>query len=471
MSALPAGTVSKKKLRPLSGLDAAFLYLEAAGTPMHVGSVMLLDVPKRQRAGFHRRLIEHVTARLAAAPALRRVLVEARFDLDHPSWREVASVDVGQHVVRLRLPSPGTPAQLWRAVADLHAPALPRDRPLWQFAVIEGLKSGEIAFYAKIHHALLDGQGGMALARALLDVDPRAAVPPAARGRAPRALAAAAQATRIGQLADFVRALPQSVRLATDALREAGSLLGSLRDVVTRAPRTPFNVQVGPRRSYAAASLALDEVRRVARHFEASVNDVVLALCAGALRDHLRRARALPKTPLVAAMPISLRAAGNAEADNQVSMAQCELPTHLADPLARLRAIRSATGRIKQRVAGIRSLIPTDFPGFAAPIWATGLSRLWGMGQLAERLPPLANLVMSNVPGPPVTLVLAGARIRHYFPVSIVTHGLALNITANSYAGWLEFGLIADRDVLPRPQALAAGFGRELARLAGIMDR
>lgn len=459
-----------ERLRPLSGLDAGFLYLEAAGTPMHVGGVMLLRVAKRLHAAFRRRLAAQIRERLPRIAALRRVLVEARFDLDHPAWREARHIDLDQHIQSLRLARPGSPAQLWRLVADLHAQALPRDRPLWQLFVIEGLASGEIAFYAKVHHAMLDGAGGIALAQSLVDATPGAE---SAQTAAPRRRSSGARVARGDSRAGFanlVRALPESLKVATDALREAGRLIGSLRDAITLAPRTPFNAHVGPRRSYAVASLPLDEVKRVARHFEASVNDVVLALCAGALRDWLRRRNALPEEPLVAAMPVSLRAAGNTEANNQVSMVQCALPTQLADPVERLRTIGAATKRVKARVAGLRSLIPTDFPGFAAPIWATGLSRLWAREQLSERLPALANLVISNVPGPPRPLRLAGARIVHYYPVSIVTHGLGLNITVGSYAGSLEFGVLADRAIVANPNALARGLQRELTTLLNQID-
>jgi WS/DGAT/MGAT family acyltransferase len=192
---------------------------------------------------------------------------------------------------------------------------------------------------------------------------------------------------------------------------------------------------------------------------------VVLALVASALRDYLKRQDALPDEPLVVGMPVSLRGAENTEINNQVSMVQCALPTHLADPLERLAAIRSATQSIKLRVAAFKDLIPTDFPGLAAPIWASGLSRLWARGKVAERLPPLANLVVSNVPGPPVDLYLAGAKLHHYYPVSIVTHGLGLNITVHSYGGSMDFGLIAARDVVPKPEQIAAGLKRALDNL------
>jgi diacylglycerol O-acyltransferase / wax synthase len=457
----------------LSGLDAGFLYLEAAGTPMHVGSVMLLEKPRRQY-DFHRALVAHIRERLPCAAALRRILKEAPLDLGHPMWDEVADLDLDVHILQRRLPAPGTLAQLWRLVADLHAEALPRDRPLWQFVVIDGLRSAESVLYSKVHHALLDGQGGMALAQALLDVHPTkpgrsstATADHSAKSAAPRRsdLANAAIRASAQQFAKLLRGLPTSLKLAADAARGVGGLLGRLRDSVMLAPRTAFNAQVGPRRSFAVASLPLAEVKLVARGFGVSLNDVVLALCASSLREYLQRRKALPSRSLIAAMPVSLRAAGNAEVNNQVSMVQCVLPTDIADPVERLRAISAATGQLKRQVANFRSLIPTDFPGLAAPIWASGLSRLWARGRIAERLPPLANLAISNVPGPPVPLYLAGAKVLHYFPVSIVTHGLGLNITATSYAGSLEFGLIACRDAAPKLDGMAAGLTRALNEL------
>jgi len=430
---------------------------------MHVGSVMVLRTPKRRGYDFFSAVMALMRERLPEAAPLRRVLQDAPLDLGHPHWIEVPAIDLDRHIGKRRLAAPGSLAQLWRLVGELHAEQLPRDRPLWQFVVIEGLQSGEVALYSKVHHALLDGQGGIALAQVLLDVHPTkrgagSAAPPHVRKHpAKKSVGASAQS-----FAKLVRDLPALLKAATDAARGAGSLLGKLRDSVMLAPRTPFNAHVGAQRSFAVVSLPLDAVKRVARHFETSLNDVVLALCASTLRDYLLRRRALPAESLVAAMPVSLRAAGDASADNQVSMVQCALRTDIADPVERLAAIAAATGSLKRQVASVRSWIPTDFPGLAAPIWAPALSRLWGQGRIAERLPSLANLVVSNVPGPPMTLFMAGAKIVHYYPVSIVTHGLGLNITVNSYAGWLEFGVIAGKEIAPRVATIATGLNRAL---------
>ena len=456
------------KLEPLSGLDAGFLYLEAAGTPMHVGNVMLIE-PAKGRRDFHRDLIAHLAERVPMTKVLRRVLQAAPLALGHPMWREIDDVDLAGHVLRRKLPGKGTQAQLDALVAKLHAQMLDRARPLWQFVVIEGLASGAVALYSKIHHAVLDGQGGVALAQVLLDLEPSS---PRKRGlgrEAPGRGAAhldsrlrgnaGVQVTlraNLKQLVQALRAVPPTLKIATEKSDVTWrQRLERLRESLWFAPRTPFNAQCSDERSFASASLPLEAVKRVAKANVASLNDVVLALCTTVLREHLQRMNELPRKSLIAAMPVSLRARDDTQVNNQVSMVQCPLPTEVEDPFERLRAITTATMGIKRSVSEFRHLIPTDFPGLGAPHWAPGLSRLWARSRLVERLPPLANVAISNVPGPPVPLYLAGAVVRHIFPVSIVTHGLGLNVTVQSYAGMLEFGLTACKRALPRPQALA----------------
>lgn len=447
--------------QPLSGLDAAFVYLEAAGTPMHVGALMLLAPPKLGKGGFAPRLRAHLLQRLPRAKALRRVLQPAPYALDHPHWVDATDFDLDQHLSTHRLPRPGTRAQLLALVARLHAQPLDRSRPLWALHLIEGLDDGNVALFSRLHHALLDGQGAVALARALLDLAPGVAIP--AQTPHPRAAAPARSApstlTRVGSA---LLGLPQTLR---EVWSSAPQVIERLRDSVMLAPRTPFNVQVGPGRRLAVGSVALADLRRIAKGFGVSLNDVVMALCGAALREYLLRHKALPRTSLVAAMPFSLRAGGDGEANNQVSMAQCALHTELADPVARLRAIAESTQRIKQQVGLLRNFIPTDFPGLAAPLWASGLSRVWASGHLAEKLPALANLVISNVPGSPVPLALAGARVLANYPVSIVTHGLALNITVQTYAGQLDIGIVSDRDAVRNPAVLLRGIDRAVAAL------
>lgn len=456
-------------LRPLSGLDAAFLYLEGLGTPMHVGSLMILDLPKRFHGDFRERLRDHIAGRLGRAAALRRSLTDAPLGLGHPLWQEQSALDLDKHVLKRRLRAPGSRAALLGLVGRLHAEPLDRDLPLWQLVVIEGLDDGRIALYSKIHHALLDGQGGVALARALLDLDPaavghgRAADSEKGSGDASTiSIAREAARATFDQFGRLLRGIPGVARMAAAGVASPRRTVAGIRDGVLVAPRTPFNVQVGDSRAFAVADIELARVKAVASACGVSLNDTVMATCSLALRDALLRQKALPGKPLVAAMPISLRGSGDGEANNQVSMVQCELPTDEADAAAVMRRVHAATAQIKARVHAFRSLIPTDFPGLAAPLWATGLSRLWARGRVSERLPPLANVVISNVPGPPVPLYLAGARVCEYYPMSIVTHGLALNITVQSYAGRLQFGVLSCKEALPRPQRLADGLIRAL---------
>ena len=459
-------------LTPLTGLDAAFLYLESAGTPMHVGSVMLIELPKRRGFDFHAALLAHIAERLPRAPALRRVLHEAPLDLGHPMWANAQDIDLRKHIRKRKLAGAGGHDKLMALVGKLHSEPLSRDLPMWQFVVIENVGPGLVALYSKVHHALLDGQGGIALAQAILDVAPvvpkraskkSAMQPAAALSRSD--LARTATRSTVNQFAKLLRALPATLKLA-GSVGQAASMIGNLRENILLAPRTVFNCKIGPGRSFGAVSLSLSEVKRVARGFGVSLNDVVMAICSGALRDLLLAVDGLPKKSLVAAMPVSLRDSGNTDVNNQVSMVQCSLATDVADPVERLKAIQNSTAQIKRRIAAFKNLIPTDFPGLAAPIWASGLSRLWASGSIAERLPALANVAISNVPGPPVPLYLAGAKLRHYYPVSIVTHGLAFNITVQSYAGSLEFGLTACKDVVARPDIVARAMAAALQELS-----
>jgi diacylglycerol O-acyltransferase / wax synthase len=459
LGGLIPGEYVLKRLRPLSGLDALFVYLETLGTPMHVASVMRLVPPAPRRADYPQRLREHLAARLLQLPMLRRVLVDAPLASGHPAWHERDDIAIERHVLLRRLPAPGSERQLDALVARLHAAPLPRDRPLWRIVVIAGLADGGCALYLQSHHALVDGQAGVQLTRALLDVAPHA---PQRRGtdavHAARAAAASPRAPTVA-LAAGARHFQRLLRDLPGRLQEiagrggARALLSSLRGSLRLAPRTPFNVQVGASRRYASGSLPLLPLRALAKASGASINDLLLVLVAGALRDYLDARGQLPAASLLAAMPVSLRT-GASDGGNQVSMAQCTLGTDIADPLQRLATIRADADAVKARVQTWGSLLPTDFPGVGAPLIASGLGGLWRRGRLGERLPPLANLVVSNVPGPPTLLYVANARVRAFHPVSIVTHGLGLNITVLSYNGALEIGVVSTPESMARPDLL-----------------
>jgi WS/DGAT/MGAT family acyltransferase len=465
------------RLQPLSGLDSLFLHLETPETPMHVASLHLFDVPEGYRGDFHANLKQQVARRLHLVPLFRRRLHTLPLAIGNPCWVEEAEVDLDYHVRRVRLPRPGTQAQLEAGAARIHATLMDRRRPLWEAHVIEGLQSGQVGLYIRVHHAVLDGAAGMALAGALLDPTPEPRdVPRPPRGRRAQAeppgfvqLARAALRHDVDQYAKLLRRLPDLIGvLAGPGQRTADPGAEPARRSRAFGPRTPLNVSITAERSFAALSLPLDEVKRVARAHDAKLNDVVLALCSGALRRHLSRHGGIPQEPLIAGMPYSLREVGNTDYSTQVTMTLVNLATDIADPVQRLRAIRDAAGAIKSVAGRAKSLIPTDTPSLGAPWLLGGLAALYERAKVADRLPPIMNVVISNIPGPAAPLYAAGARMRTYWPLSIVEHGVGLNITVVSYCGALDFGLVAARCAVPDVHPLARAIEEAHAELLGL---
>lgn len=459
-------------MRPLSALDALFLHLETPATPMHVGAAHLLERPRACRSGddYLLRVRRHVARRLHLSPVFTRRLETMPLAFANPVWVRADDIDLEHHVVLVRLPKPGTHAQFEATVARLHAQPLDRARPLWRFHVIDGLADGGLGFYTKIHHATLDGAAGVALAHALLDVTPapRAVAPARRRPRdQPGLVAMVGTALKASSAQSFnlVRQLPALARVAA---RLAVGSTGFARQFAF-GPRTPFNHVIEAGRSFATASLPLVDVRRIAGAQDATLNDVVLAIISGALRRYLAARGGVPQRSLVAALPVSLREAGNVEATTLATMTLASLATTIADPLERLLAIQASTASAKAVTRALKGVIPTDFPSLGLPWLLTAAAGLYGRTSLADRLPPLANLVVSNVPGPEMPLYLAGARLKTYWPLSIVEHGLGLNITLQSYAGSLDFGIVAARAGMPDARPLARGLHAALEELLSAL--
>lgn len=462
-------------MKHLSALDALFLHLETPETPMHVGSVMLLERPpgRGKSADPYTRLRDHIARRLHLAPVFTRKLATMPLRLANPAWLREPDIDLAHHVRRAKLPKPGTRAQLESAVAKLHEGVLDRDRPLWQFTVIEGLRGGEVALYAKVHHAALDGQGGIAVAQALLDTGrtPRRA----GRGEVlelrppptPARLLGAALRNTVAQYGRILKTLPDTVR----AVARGGAVALAAPSRVKSGlfgPPTPMNTAIGPRRAFAMQQIPLDEAKAVARHFGVKLNDVVLATCAGALRAHFAKDGEALSRAMVGAVPASLRAPGDTAAANSVTMMRVALATDIADPVKRLNAIAASSTRAKTITGVMKTAIPTDLPSLGLPWLMAAITPLYRKAAQAKRVPALANVAISNVPGPPAALYLAGAKVHAYFPVSIVTHGLALNITIISYDGSLDYGLVAATPAMPDLK----GFARRIAAAHGeLLER
>ena len=470
-------------MQHLSVVDGAFLHLESPEMPMHVGSLALFEAPAGPHDEWFDAVKAHVASRMHLAPVFTRKLALMPFDLANPVWIHDDDIDLDYHMRRTVLPKPGTTAQLEALCARLHSSLLDRSRPLWEFYVIEGLADGRIGFYSKLHHAAVDGQAAMALAETMFDItpEPRRVKPPRAKRSHRYQLGVAEllgaglsnQLTQVGMLARLLP--PLAGALWTAAKTAAMTAINQRRtgDVARRsgpgtrfkfAPATPFNTSITNQRSFAGVTLPMADVKRIGKLHGASVNDMVLWLCSTALRGYLADARELPDKSLVAGVPISLRAEGDTRSNNQVSGTVIDLATQEPDAGKRLTQIMAGTRAMKAQMGAFGSLIPKDFPSLGSPWLLSGLASLYGRSRIADRL-RIANVVISNVPGPQVPLYLAGAKMTGIFPVSIVVHGIALNITVQSYMGQLCFGLIACRRALPDVAELAKQLERALQTL------
>ncbi|MBV9287122.1 MAG: wax ester/triacylglycerol synthase family O-acyltransferase [Hyphomicrobiales bacterium] len=457
----------------LSALDALFLYLETPETPMHVGSVTVFQ-PEKPQDDLFARFREHTAARLDLLPSYRRRLQATPLGIDHPAWLVEDKLDLDHHIRHKALPKPGSMTELRALVAELHALPLDRARPLWQYHFIEGLEGGAFAVYAKVHHAAMDGVAGQATLGVVYDFSPddehlatvRSPVSPDVEPSDAIELASTAVGDFIRQGWRAVKSLPGAAaaltRIAPNLSRDARFLFSYVKDT----PRTPFNATISAARVYATCSLPLADVKALARSRGVTINDIVLALSAGGLRRYLIGRAALPKKPLTAAVPASVRAIGDAKLNNQVFFSLCRLPTDVAAPLPRLVAAQAAAQEAKSLFADVRNLMTTEISLPGAPIVVTALGRIWAGARAANYLWPAYNVIVSNVPGPPRPLYCIGAPATHYFPVSIPHHGCALNITVQSYCDSLDFGMVASRDIAPDAQRIADFIVEDFAALS-----
>ena len=473
-------------LRQLSGLDATFLYLEKPEMPMHVGAMHVLELPTGYRGRYVNDLRRHIAARLPAAPMLRRRVWWMPLNLANPAWVD-AEPDLNVHIVEHRLPRAAAQADaralMEEQVSQLHPALLDRSRPLWKMHVFEGLPRSprgnrQVGLYSQLHHAAVDGQAAVALANVLFDLTPEPRMlelRPSRRHMTFRhdmvEMLRGALTGEVAQVGRLVQALPATLGAVAGTARAAlnlRTLLGKGSGNVTLAPATPMNVTVTAQRAFAASAVPLAELRALAHAHQATLNDLVLMLCAGALRQYLKQHGKLPRKSLVAAVPISLRQPGDTRSDNQASMSLISLGTHLADPARRLAHIRAASSAMKATMGRMKSVLPTDFPSIGVPWLIEAAAALYGKARVAERLPQVANVVISNVPGPQVPLYLAGARVLCNHPTSIVVHGMALNVTVQSFDASMDFGLMADGAALPDVKTLALAVEAALQELRDL---
>ncbi|WP_345342758.1 wax ester/triacylglycerol synthase family O-acyltransferase [Rhodococcus olei] len=442
-------------LLPMSPTDSMFLLGESRGHPMHVGGLAVFEPPDGADARDVRALLDAALARGEVAPLLRKRAARSVTSLGQWGWEHETDVDLGHHVRHDALPAPGGTTELMDLVSRLHAGLLDRSRPLWEFHLIEGLADGRFAVYMKIHHSLADGVSAMKLLRSALTEDPdkrgmpapwepvvrerhlAAAGAPTPGGVSPLDLPAAALRAVSGAAREVAGLLPVLAGTVDRALHHRGGAL------TLSAPSSMLNVPIGGARRFAARSWPLERLRLVAKHADATVNDVVLAMCSGALRTFMGALGALPEHPLIAMVPVSLRGEKReAKTGNEIGMLSCNLGTHLDDPALRLETVRAAMSEGKDAMA-----VMSRTQVLAASALGTAALALGMFGIGGPVRPP--NVMISNVPGPQAPLYWNGARMTALYPLSIPVDGQALNITCTSTGDEIAFGLTGCRRGLP----------------------
>jgi len=457
-------------MRRLSGTDSLFVAIEMPAWPQHVGGLTILDRSDAPDFDFLR-LREVLNERLPLTPKFRWKLHEVPLGLDRPVWVDDEDFDVDRHLHHVAVPAPGGMEELALLCGRILSRPLDRRYPLWENWFIEGLPNDRVAVLMKYHHCLQDGVAGASMASALLDFAPDAdppVVPPEDEveraGPPPSDLELLARAGTSGLLIPL-----RSAGYLARTVRRGATMLSMVRRgrgmIPARVPTTSLNGRVGPRRRLGLSSLAMKDVKAVKDHFGVTVNDVVLAVVAGALRRYLLERDELPDRPLVTGVPLSTRSAGDSSADNQVAIMAVSLATDVEDPAERLRAIHDSAQGAKEMTNAVRATEIASVGELAPPaVLNTTVTALVRSG-LMSRAPTIMNTLVSNVPGPPFPLYIAGARVTGIFSTSIIMETMGLNVTLFSYLDRIDFGLSVDPDLVPDPWAVARGFPRALAEL------
>ncbi|HEY6428840.1 MAG TPA: wax ester/triacylglycerol synthase family O-acyltransferase [Acidimicrobiales bacterium] len=456
----------------LTGLDASFLYMETPTMHMHVAMTAVFD-PTTVPGGYSfRRVRQLISDRIPLTPVFQRRLVEVPLRLGHPVWVDDPEFDIDNHLRRAALPSPGGMRELGDFAADVISRQLHRDRPLWEMWIVEGVEDGKIALVTKIHHSTIDGVSGAELLGVLFDLEPE---PPETAARTERQLdsriPSGPELVSQALMADVVRPFG----IAKMALRTTRNILGVRRirqgpsgkgGLPLTAPRTSINAAVHARRRVAFAAASLADAKRLKNKMGTTVNDVVLAMVTGALRTYLQAGDELPDIPLVSVVPVSVTPdVAELKGSNKISSMFVQLPTQVDDPLERLELIHEGTKGAKEEHQALGATTLQNWAEHATPNVFAAAARLYTGMKLADRHRPIANLVVSNVPGPDFPLYLGGSQLLGMFPLGPVMDGMGLNITIMSYMGVLYWGLASDARAVPRLWDIAAAIPHALTEL------
>lgn len=458
----------------LGGLDAAFLFSETPTMHLHVCGLFVLDTSTMPGGYRFETIRETVLERMPRVPAARQVLARVPLGVSRPFWVEDPHLDMDRHLHRIGAPAPGDDRSLAKLVGDIASWPLHRDRPLWEMWVVEGLEGGRVGLVAKLHHATIDGVTGANMMANMFDLEigspPPDDLPPVIEGTpAPSQLALLGLGlkSRLTQPWDLVTLVPETVgRVVTTAWQLARGEVGDLSAVAPfSAPRTSFNATISPRRSVAFTSVSLDDVKTVKKSLGVTVNDVVTAVVGGALRQYLLARGELPEHSLLAAAPVSVHSAVDGGETTKLSVMFSRLGTDVEDPVERLRVIAASNVQAKeiQRLAGADTLLRWA-RHFSLHAFGLG-ARIYSSLHLSDHHPVVHNLILSNVPGPPIPLKLAGARVAGLYPLGPITDGAGLNITVLSQEDRIGIGLVSCPELMPRIWDLADATHESLREL------
>jgi diacylglycerol O-acyltransferase len=462
-------------MKQLTGIDASFLYMESDTTFGHVSGLLIFDRPSADFDPYGA-IYERYGGLIGHVEPMRRRLVEVPFSLDHPWWIDDPNFDLSFHIRALNLAPPGYVDQLAEQVARIHGRPMDRSRPLWEVYVIDGLESGRWALMTKYHHATIDGASGQIMLEMITAPTPDGGGIPDPIPWTPEPIPSNLELIRRAidnMMRNPARSFRTQMRIVRDVansigLTSVGSAASFAAQTVKRlvapdtgesrvalpaspAPPTPWNHAITQHRRLAIRTSSLSNIKRIKEATNGTVNDVVMAICAGGLRSYLLRHDALPDRPLRAMVPVSIRTGNEADPwTNRVSGLVAELPTDEPDPLVRVARCREAMQAAKRQFELVPAEALVDITQFSSPVLATAAIRLSSRLGVTERVASIPfNLTISNVPGPRQPLYMAGAQLQHQFPVSIVTDGQGLNITVVSYLDRMDFGVIADRELIP----------------------
>lgn len=457
-------------MKKLNTMDASWLMVESRETPMHVANLAIFSLPKDASDDFVQQLVARAKASKDFVSPWNLRLRGGALGKVAPTWVEDNDIDMDYHFRHSALPKPGGERELGILVSRLHSHQLDFGRPPWECHIIEGLENNRVALYVKMHHSLIDGVSGARMLQRLFTPDAEKRNMPA-----PWSVPEPKKDTSASAQGSPMDAAAESLKTKTNG--STGSLFKALRTLVKAgrdpndpltppfaAPKSILNKRVKSPRRFATQQYDLALIKQLAKAADCSLNDIVLYLCSTALRRFLKEANQLPAQSLTAGIPVNIRAKDDMGTGNAISFIMANLGTDIADSLKRLDVIKASTARAKEHLQSLPKSALTQYTMLVMAPYM--LQLISGLGGIAK---PVFNVTISNVPGPEQTLYYNGAKLEAMYPVSLIAHGGAINITCLSYAGTLNFGYTGCRDTLPHMQRIAVYTGEALEELSQLL--